>query len=62
MRYLVTRQDDNGGPCRTLWTDDTDEADRIFDIAIQDGACFAEIYDWREQAQVRVEYPRLVWH
>lgn len=61
MRYLITRQDENCGSCQTIWTDDADEAGRVFDIAVEAGACFVEIYDWREQCQVRVEYPKLVW-
>lgn len=54
-RYKVTRQAVNCGPMRELNVVTLAEARRAFDIAVNDGDIFAEIFDMEEDMQV-------IWH
>lgn len=54
-RYMVTRQEVNCGPTRTLYTETREEAKRAYDIAVSAGDIFVEIFDMEEDCQV-------VWH
>jgi len=60
-RYEITRQEVNCGPTRTAWADTLDEANAFFDAAVRDGAIFVEIFDFDNDCQIRVEFPRCDW-
>lgn len=54
-RYMVTRQRVNCGPMSTIYVETFDEATRAFNIAVEAGDIFAEIFDMDQDCQ-------LLWH
>jgi hypothetical protein len=54
-RYRVTRQRVNCGPMQEIWVETIEEARRAYDIAVNAGDIFAEIFDGQEDCQ-------LIWH
>jgi len=54
-RYMVTRQEVNCGPTRTIYVKTIEEARRAYDIAVNAGDIFAEIFDMELDCQV-------LWH
>lgn len=54
-RYQVTRQEVNCGPMRTIYVETHEEAQRAFDLAVNAGDIFAEIFDMEEDCQI-------LWH
>jgi hypothetical protein len=51
-RYMVTRQRKNCGPTQEIFVKTIAEARRAFDIAVEAGDQFAEIFDMNMDAQV----------
>lgn len=51
-RYKVTRQAVNCGSTREISVATIEEARRAYDIAVNDGDIFAEIFDMLEDQQV----------
>lgn len=60
-RYMITRQEVNLGPTRTIYTATRSQAEHAFDVALEQGASFVEIFDMENDCQVRVEIPQSMW-
>lgn len=54
-RYMVARQRINCGPTQEIFVKTLTEARRAYDIAVEAGDQFAEIFDMEEDMQV-------IWH
>ncbi len=54
-RYMVTRQRINCGPTQTIYVETSEQAQHAYDIAVNAGDIFAEIFDMQEDCQV-------MWH
>lgn len=53
--FTVSRQRENCGKVQTIHVDTIEEARRAYDIAVNAGDIFAEIYDETKDCQV-------IWH
>lgn len=54
-RYMVARQNVNCGPTQEIFVETFAEARRAYDIAVDAGVQFAEIFDMEDDCQV-------IWH
>lgn len=51
--WMVTRQRENYGPCQELITRDYGTAVRAYEIAVNDGDQFVELYNLDRELRVR---------
>lgn len=60
-RYMVARQRVNCGPTQEIFVKTPEEAQRAFDIAVEAGDQFAEIFDMFNDCQVRMHLKPVTW-
>lgn len=60
-RYMVARQRVNCGPTQEIFVKTPEEAQRAFDIAVEAGDQFAEIFDMKLNAQVQMHLKPVTW-
>lgn len=53
-RYMVARQRENCGKTQEIFVETSEEAQRAFDIAVEAGDQFAEIFDMFNDMQVQM--------
>lgn len=60
-RYMVARQRENCGKTQEIFVETSEEAQRAFDIAVEAGDQFAEIFDMHNDMQVRMHLAPVTW-
>lgn len=60
-RYIVARQRENCGPTQEIFVKTIAEARRAFNIAVNAGDQFAEIFDMSEDTQVCMHVAPMNW-